>query len=335
MKESESSTTATPVSVSAATAPLVSDLIHSAAALRIRATKLDSGPTLVDAGIDCRGSLEAGRRIAEICMGGQGTVTLQAPPELPEWPLGVMVHATDPVLACMASQYAGWELKHKGEDGTKFQALGSGPGRALAAREELFQDLGYQDRYDEACLVVESDELPPEPVLLDAAKKCGVEADALTVVVTPTASLAGVVQVSARVLEVALHKLHELEFPLGNVVDGSGVAPVAPAGGPFLEAMGRTNDAVIYGGRVHLFLDGEPAEAKRICEDLPSAGAADYGRPFARILEGYDFDFYKVDGSLFSPAQVAVTSLQSGETFTAGGIDTDALARAFRGASSA
>lgn len=319
-------------SVSQATAPLVSDLIASADSLRLHVHTTDAGPCVVDAGIDCAGSLEAGRRIAEICLGAQGTVTFQAPPDLPDWPLGVAVHASDPVLGCMASQYAGWSLKHKDDSGkTVFDALGSGPARALAAREDLLKELGYRDRADEACLVIEADERPPEPLLLKIAERCGVEPTRLTVIVTPTASLAGSVQVSARVLEVALHKVHELGFPLADVVDGFGVAPVAPAGGGFVDAMGRTNDAVIYGGRVQLFVRGDEERTVRLCRDLPSHHSADFGKPFAETLKAYDFDFYQIDGSLFSPAKVTVSSLESGRSYTAGALDPSALARSFQG----
>ena len=43
----------------------------------------------------------------------------------------------------------------------KWFALGSGPGRALALKEPLFQDLGYADKANRATLVIESDKPPP------------------------------------------------------------------------------------------------------------------------------------------------------------------------------
>ena len=48
-------------------------------------------------------------------------------------------------------------------------------------------------------------------------------------------------------------------FPLERIVDGMGAAPLAPPHPDFVTAMGRTNDAIIYGGQVHLFVTG-PAE---------------------------------------------------------------------------
>ncbi|GIS45902.1 MAG: hypothetical protein Ct9H90mP18_02340 [Gammaproteobacteria bacterium] len=44
-----------------------------------------------------------------------------------------------------------------------------------------------------------------------------------------------------------MHKLHEIGFPLDKVIDGFGSALFPPAP-DFLIGMGRTNDAILYGG---------------------------------------------------------------------------------------
>jgi methenyltetrahydromethanopterin cyclohydrolase len=95
--------------------------------------------------------------------------------------------------------------------------------------------------------------------------------------------------------------------------------------------MGRTNDAIIYGGRVHLFVSGPAAEAKELAGMLPSSNSRDYGAPFAEIFARYDSDFYKIDAMLFSPAEALVTALDSGETFRAGTIAGGLLDRSFGG----
>src|SRR3546814_4370292 len=82
----------------------------------------------------------------------------------------------------------------------------------------------------------------------------------------------------------------------------------------FVDAMGRTNDAIIYGGCVQLFVRGADAAAQKLAEDLPSAGSRDYGRPFAEIFKAYKGDFYAMDRLLFSPALVTVTALDSGRS---------------------
>ncbi|MBS0461551.1 MAG: methenyltetrahydromethanopterin cyclohydrolase, partial [Proteobacteria bacterium] len=226
------------------------------------------------------------------------------------------------------SQYAGWSLSH-GEGKGSFFALGSGPGRALAGKEELFTELAYRDRADSACLVLETGKIPPLPLLDKIAGQCDVSPDRLTLILTPTTSLAGSVQVVARVLEVALHKAHFLGFPLDHIVDGMGTAPVCPPSPDFLTAMGRTNDAILFGGRVQLFVAGEEAAAEALARRMPSEASKDYGQPFAQVFKNAGHDFYKIDPLLFAPAQIIVTSLGTGRSFRAGQLNADLLERSF------
>jgi methenyltetrahydromethanopterin cyclohydrolase len=286
-------------SINALTAPMVQALVAQAEELRLGIERLENGCLLVDAGIHAKGSLEAGRRIAEICLGGLGTVTLSGSGPVAGWPLSVHVHTNDPVLACLGSQYAGWSLSHKEEGKKGFNALGSGPGRVLAQKEPLFQELDYRDQADQSCLVMEVDRLPPPPLCEKIARDCGIDVDALTLILTPTSSLAGTVQIVARVLEVAMHKAHELGFDLHSIRDGIGSAPLPPPAPDFLTAMGRTNDAILFAGQVQLFVSGEDARAQRLANDLPSSASRDYGRPFSEVFKAYDFDFFKID-----PAQL-------------------------------
>ncbi|WP_022948591.1 methenyltetrahydromethanopterin cyclohydrolase [Methylohalobius crimeensis] len=310
------------------TRPLVEALVRDANKLRLKISRLGNGVTLVDAGIEVDGGLEAGRRIAEICMGGLGSVTLAHTAVTPGWPLRVNVHATDPVLSCLGSQYAGWSLSHgKGKDA--FYALGSGPARALCVKEPLFKELDYQDQADTTVLVMEVDKQPPLELLDRVAADCGVMPEGLTVILTPTSSLAGGLQVVARVLEVAMHKAHELHFPLKNIVDGSGSAPVPPPAPDFMTAMGRTNDAILFAGQVQLFVKGPDEEAENLARNLPSSTSRDYGKPFAQVFKEYDYDFFKIDPMLFSPANVIVTAVDSGRSFRCGELDEDLLARSF------
>ncbi len=307
------------ISVNARARRLLAALLDDAAALRVAVSTGPGGETLVDAGAAARGGIEAGRRLAEICLGGLGTVTIGADPALPRWPFGVSVRSSHPVLACLASQYAGWSLAH-GAKPDAFFALGSGPARALARREALFDELGYADAAADAVLVLESARPPPAPLLASIAEACGVARDRLAVVFAPTQSLAGGVQVVARVLEVALHKAHERGFPLDRVIDGLGAAPLPPPHPDFVAAMGRTNDAIIFGGRVHLYVTGPDDEARDLAAALPAERSRDYGKPFAEIFRAAHGDFYAIDKSLFSPAEAIVTAVESGASFRAGRI---------------
>ena len=208
-----SSISANWTSVNAACQPFVDNLVEDAQALQLEISTLSNGTRIIDAGINCVGGLEAGRRIGEICMGGLGTAQLGSNSGFENWPWSVNVHAKTPVLSCLGSQYAGWSLSHKSED-SKFYALGSGPGRALAGREEVLKEFGYKDEATSTCIVLEVDSFPPVEVAEKVANNCGIEADQLTFILTPTSSLAGVMQIAIRVLEVAMHKAHTLHFPM-------------------------------------------------------------------------------------------------------------------------
>jgi methenyltetrahydromethanopterin cyclohydrolase len=316
------------ISVNGRAAKLVERLLADAAELKIGVDRGELGETRVDAGSRFAGSVAAGLRVAEICMSGLGDVALVPSTATPHWPWTLVTSSANPVIACLASQYAGWKLSH-GEGKEAFFALGSGPARALARREPLFEKLAYADKADSATLVLESTRPPPPPVVAKVANDCGIDPQRLTVIFAPTQSLAGATQVVARVLEVALHKAFELDFPLERIADGMGAAPLSPPHPDFVTAMGRTNDAIIYAGQVHLFVTGPADDARSLADRMPSRGSRDYGRPFAEIFKHVKGDFYAIDPMLFSPAKVIVTALDSGESFARGEVNADMLDASF------
>jgi len=286
--------------------PLVESLIRDAQALRVEVSRGTLGETRIDCGMGGVGGLEAGRRIAQICLGGLGRVALETANPESAWPFLVTVHTSQPVLACLGSQYAGWSLS--GEDsGKKYSVLGSGPARAIGSSEKLFEELDYRDTAESAVLVIEADRPPPPSLVQQVARDCKLKPDQLTFVYAPTSSLAGTVQIAARCLEVALHKAHELHFPLDHIVDGIATAPLPPPAPDFIAAMGRTNDAIIYGGRAQLYVSSGAKESKALAENLPSLKSKDYGKPLADIFAAVKGDFYAIDRKLFSPAMVTVT----------------------------
>lgn len=316
------------LSVNQLSAPLLATLLEKAPQLQIGVMQHHLGCTIVDAGIAHAGSMEAGRLIAEICLGGLASVHMQTdtrfdPPLMP-WPTAIAVTSEQPVLACLASQYAGWALTHEG-----FFSLGSGPARALAQRETLFTELNYQDTAASTCIVLETDRTPPDQVLAKIVHDTQVPAARVTVILTPTTSIAGVVQIVARVLEVALHKAHTLHFPLQDIVSGSGVAVLPPLAKDFMTAMGRTNDAILFGGTVNLLVDGDDAAAQALASNLPSSASKDYGRTFAEVFKAVNMDFYKIDPMLFSPAKVVVTNRQTANVFESGQLNANLLRQSF------
>jgi methenyltetrahydromethanopterin cyclohydrolase len=288
-------------------------LANQTAALRIARRATPSGTTIYDFGIETPGSVEAGRRLAEICLAGLAKVDVvrgDAAVWSRDW---VRVETDQPVAACLASQYAGWEIRGEG-----YFAMGSGPMRAAAGREPLFEVIGHQEKAGVCVGVLESNQLPPEDVCRELAAKCGISPDRLTLLVAPTRSVAGTFQITARSVETALHKLHELKFDLSRVIRGWGMAPLPLLADDDLTALGRTNDAILYGGHAFLSVRGDDASLREIGPKIPSNASPDHGRPFADIFARYHHDFYRVDPHLFSPARITLENLDTGRTFEFG-----------------
>ncbi len=284
------------------------------------------GTRIVDCGVQSPGGLEAGRALAEVCLAGLGRVTI-APSNGDLWHGPSVVVETDhPVPACLASQYAGWPVS-----GEKYFAMGSGPMRAARGREPLFDDIGCLEDADEAVGVLESGELPPDEICRQIAEDCSVEPSKLTLLVSRTASLAGTIQVVSRSIETALHKMHELKFDLTRVQNGFGVAPLPPVAASDMTGIGRTNDAVLYGGEVTLWVTGDDATLDEIGPQVPSASSPDHGQPFADIFERYDRDFYKIDPMLFSPAVVTFVNLDTGRCCRFGEVLPGVIRQSFAG----
>src|SRR3954453_18226929 len=304
---------------------LADQVERDAEALRVAVSRPEDGARVIDCGSAVPGGLEAGRRFAEICMGGLGAVGFAPLPLAGRWFSGLPVTTDHPALACLGSQYAGWRL-----DRDDYFAMASGPGRALIRAEELYDDLEVDERAHKAVLCLETREPPPAEIADHVAERAGIDTADLTLVFAPTASLAGGAQVAARVVETALHKLHELEFDVGRVVSGFGSCPLPPVARTDPEGIGRTNDAVLYGGQVELTVDASDEELEDLVPRLPSSASRDHGEPFGRVLERADWDFYAIDPLLFSPAEVRRTSVPSGRSFHSGGVDVGILERSFR-----
>jgi len=289
--------------------------------LRVRVTTLPGGARVIDAGVEVPGGFNAGLALAEICMGGLGDVAY-SPLQIGgmTWP-GLTVWTDHPAVACMASQYAGWSVSVG-----KFFGMGSGPLRAHARVErELFEKLGYEEEAGRGVLVLETRALPTDEVAEWVAGKARLTPSELTFVVAPTASLAGGVQISARILETGLHKMETLGFDVRRVVSAMGTAPIPPVAKNDLRAIGRTNDCILYGGQARYTIRAGDAELAELAAKVPASASRDYGTPFYDVFQRYEGDFYKIDPLLFSPAEVWLTSTESGRTFHAGHLNPEVL----------
>jgi methenyltetrahydromethanopterin cyclohydrolase len=303
---------------------LATRLQHEAVRLRATVHCPVRGATVIDLGIEALGGLEAGRMLAEICVAGLARVELVAArSELWHGP-AVAVSTDCPIAACMASQYAGWQVARG-----KYFAMGSGPMRAAAGKEAVFDKIGYRERAERVVGVLETRKLPTDEVLTYLAGECGIDLSHLTLLVAPTASQAGTIQIVARSVETALHKLFTLGFDLGRVESAWGLAPLPPVAKNDLAAIGRTNDAILYGGEVTLWVRGDDASLESIGPKIPSSASADHGQPFAAIFERYNRNFYDIDPHLFSPARVTLANLDSGRSHTFGSVMPEVIRRSF------
>ncbi len=299
-------------------------LVANAAALRIDVQSTTAGARVLDCGVRAAGSLQAGLGLARVCLADRADVTL-VPGDVGGVACPQVQVATDhPVMACMASQYAGWQIRVG-----KFFAMGSGPMRAALGQEELFQHIPGRESAPVAVGVLETRKLPDDAVVAHLGERLNLPPDRLTLLAAPAASLAGTVQVVARSLETALHKLHELHFDLAQVVSGYGVAPLPPVAADDLHAIGRTNDAILYGGRAVLWVRSTDELLAEVGPRVPSSASPDFGEPFATIFERSGHDFYKIDPLLFSPAQVVFHNLATGKGRVFGRVASDILRRSF------
>jgi methenyltetrahydromethanopterin cyclohydrolase len=282
---------------------LVDEAIDFAEELGIGAYELDNEATVLDFGIDVSGGIEAGLLLGEIQTAGLATVQTRMD-ELAGAPLPHVELSTDhPALALLGSQKAGWEVSVD-----DFEGLGSGPARALVAEEDEYRQIGYHDAFEFAVLAVEADEYPDEAVAERVADLAEVDTNGVFLAVFPTASVAGSVTMAARAAELAVFRLTELGYDPLDVVTATGSAPVAPVADTEEAAIGRTNDALAYGGQVHLVVE---AEFDRF-DEVPSTATAEYGTPFEQVFEDNDWEFYDVPESVFAPAQVTIDVVGGG-----------------------
>jgi len=303
---------------------IADELEAEAEGYRVAVSKV-AGARVIDCGGAVPGGLAAGRLLARVCLADLADVAFVPSPfdGLPG--PAVQVTTDDPVRACLASQYAGWQVKVN-----TFFAMGSGPMRAAAAREDLFRHIPGKESPATAVGCLESRQHPTEEVVQHLVTKLPTTVESLTLLVAPAASVAGGVQVVARSVETALHKLHELKFDLGQIVSGVGVAPLPPVAKDELTAIGRTNDAILYGGRVTLWVRTDDATIEAVGPKVPSSASKDHGAPFAEVFARYG-DFYKIDPMLFSPAEVTFVNLKTGRAFAFGRCESTLLKKSFFG----
>jgi methenyltetrahydromethanopterin cyclohydrolase len=294
--------------------------------LQLEVSELDNGTVVIDAGVKAQGGFGAGIYLSRLCMADLADIQL-TPSEIKGILLpGIQVATDHPAVSCMASQCAMWQIKVD-----KYFAMGSGPARVLARKtKDLYERISFEEFSEVGVLVLESNMLPDSKVSAQIAEKCGIDPADLRLAVAPTNSVAGMVQVSARVVETGLHKLFTLGFDINTIKSGWGRAPIAPVVGDATMCMGASNDSIIYGGETYYTLEYDNIEElQKYLIDMPSSASRDYGAPFYKTFKAAGFDFFKVDHNVFAPAKVTVNELKSKRTFVSGKVNPQVLAESF------
>ncbi|UCE95625.1 MAG: methenyltetrahydromethanopterin cyclohydrolase [Candidatus Bathyarchaeota archaeon] len=301
---------------------LVKRLCESPDEYSISVRKNRKGVTLIDAGIQAEGGFNAGRIVTEICMGGFGVARI-FPKQYDDVELScIFVHSDHPAIATFGSQFAGWQIK-KGN----FFAIGSGPARALALKpRDIYEKIKYEDKADIAIMVLETNKEPPEELTNDFALECNVSPSQLYIILTPTTSITGSTQISGRIVETGLHKLSKLGIDPLSIRYAWGYAPIAPVHPKFAEAMGETNDVILYGGVAFYALEHKnDNKLKDLLRKAPSSASNHYGRPFKDIFKEANYDFYQIDPNLFAPAMFIINNIVTGSVLQVGKVNVEVL----------
>lgn len=317
------------VSVNLEAKKTVDLMIKNADELNLKVEKLENGSTVIDAGVNVAGSLKAGELYTKVCLGGLADVGISIPGDLSQNFVlpSVKVKTDSPAISTLGSQKAGWSVS-VGD----FFALGSGPARALALKPaNTYEEIDYKDNADIAILTLEADKIPGADVTDSIAEECNVPSENVFVLVAPTSSMVGSIQISGRVVENGTYKMLEaLHFDVRKVKYAAGIAPIAPVDPDGLKAMGKTNDAVLFGGRTYYYIESdENDDLEELANKLPSSASEGYGKPFYEIFKEAEYDFYKIDKGMFAPAEVVINDLRTGEIFRAGKMNMELIMKSF------
>ena len=305
---------------------LVRKLLEEAEDIGCKVLKLKNGATVIDMGVEAPGSWQAAKYFTEINMAGLVTCNyfnydLDEKLSVP----AVEIFVDNPILGCLCSQIAGWPL-----GSGDFAAIGSGPARALAAVKEdhCFDLTSYRDNHYEAVLGVQAVDLPDEAMAEKVAAACKVNPENLYLLAHKSASVVATVQVSGRIIEQTINKMIRKGFDL-NQIFWPVVTVVAPVGTDELDAMGKINDSLLYGGASEFWVKSTDEEIQRVLPQLVTKSAKDYGRLFLDLFVEANKDFYQMDLDIHSPAKVQIYNMNTGNVFVDGEIRKDLLKKSF------
>jgi len=243
---------------------------------------------VLDLGVNKDSGREAGIKVAEVTMGGLGNI------ELEQNNIHVAI-PEKPAVACLSCQLAGWAIPIAGKN-----KLGSGPARILAKKpSDIIDKIGYHEESEKAAIAIETSTLPDEETCTHILKKTG--ANELMIAAFRENSNVGLINIMARVVEMAVFRLNNLGYDTNQIISGEGTAPL-----PRLDdrIMFTSNDAIIYGGSIMVKVSDWNPE---LTEKSVSKASKFYGRSFEEIFNEAGGDFYKMDPDIFAPAELSIS----------------------------
>ncbi|MCD7781711.1 MAG: methenyltetrahydromethanopterin cyclohydrolase [Methanosphaera sp.] len=316
-------------SMNIAAKKIVDKIVQDSEKLKVIPSTLDNGTTVIDCGVNAKGSIKGGELFTKVALGGISDVGISIPGDLSDIMAmpAVKVKTDFPALSTLGSQKAGWKI-----DVDNYYAIGSGPAQTHKFPDnEIYKMTNYKEDSNIAVITLEADSLPSVEVADYIASECGVEAENLSILVAPTSSLVGSIQISGRTLETGIYKMYEImDFDITKITYAAGITPITPVDPDSVKAMGKTNDAIIFGGRAYYYIEpDENEDLEELATNLPSSASDKYGKNFIELFKEADYEFYNMPKDIFAPAQVIVNDMVTGQIFHTGFIDLERLKKSF------
>ncbi len=315
------------ISVNKESMKIVRELLNNEELYKIKSHKIND-VTVIDCGVNEKGSWEAGRLFTNILFGGINKVEYGIfPYKVDDIHYRSILVSSDFVVVQQAGcNISGWELK-KGV----FAPILAGPGRCVARKKnDWFSKYSdYKDDHYEAIITIESSKMITENEVCDLVEAIGLPAKNIYVLIASSGSLVCSIQVAGRIIEQTLHRLKDEGFDLDYIVEAHGFALIPPVVKDDLLAMGRLNDVLIYGGQATFTVNCDDIEIEKIIDKIPSSSSKSYGKPFKEIYEKNGCNFFNVPMNLYSPAQVVIINERTGSIFNRGKINVELLEKSF------
>jgi methenyltetrahydromethanopterin cyclohydrolase len=313
------------LSVNAEAMKIVRQILAAPEALGVEVMRFPNGATLIDMGQSAPGSWQAARYFTLVTLGGLGEVSYESftlgNMRLP----GVRVMVNRPLEACMGCQVAGWVLVNEPD-----APILSGPARALNnPADHYFDYISYRDHYHEGVVTVQMTRPVTEDMAERMARACSLAPENLYILASRHACLVTTVQVPARVVELTMHRLALAKFDLTCIRHASCYAPIPPLVHDELSTFGRINDALIYGGEAHFYVETSDDLLLDLVPRVVTAASRIGGKSFSQLYREANYDFHAIPADMHTPAILHMTNLHSGRTFSAGHFDEAVLRRSF------